>query len=187
MFHEFIELLLSDIDAVGKLNVFFIGIALSGGLRQGEIFDLRVRDVEIDDGFYIINSSVLKKKDKDARRDIVLYPLFNSLMKEFLKKKKQSDYLVAQWVFLSSRKVWIFRRLNREVIRKAISRKLGKSFSPHTFRHSFVSFLVNYAKYDSLIISKIIQIDLKNVAFYGHIRARFKMTNLYDKKSGRES
>ena len=140
---EEIDLMLSHIDRStpeGERNLAMLETMYSCGLRVSELISLKLSDLHINDGFI----SVVGKGDKQR-----LIPIGKSalrLMDNYIKnhrnhitiKKNNEDM-----IFLSKRGSSITRQMVFYII-KDLAAKSGikKELSPHTFRHSFATHLV---------------------------------------------
>lgn len=141
---EEIDSLLAIIDmskAEGRRNRAIVETLYSCGLRVSELVDLRLSNLYFDMGFI----KVIGKGDKErlvpisekAIREIRNYlPDRNSLLH---KVDKDSENIV----FLNNRGKKLTRVMIFTII-KRLAEKIGlkKNISPHTFRHSFASHLV---------------------------------------------
>ena len=141
---EEIDALLAIIDmskAEGRRNRAILETLYSCGLRVSELVDLRLTNLYFDMGFI----KVIGKGDKErlvpisekAIREIHNYlPDRNSLLH---KVDKESENIV----FLNNRGKRLTRVMIFTIIKRlAVNIGLKKNISPHTFRHSFASHLV---------------------------------------------
>jgi integrase/recombinase XerD len=140
---EEIDILVKAVDmnkAEGQRNRAILETLYSCGLRVSELIDLRVSNLHFRMGFIKIHGKGNKERlipiGKKAKKEIKIY------LKSFRGKlnidKESEDIL-----FLNRRG----RKLSRVMIFtiiKNLSKKVGlkKNVSPHTFRHSFASHLV---------------------------------------------
>ena len=138
-----IDILVKAVDmnkAEGQRNRAILETLYSCGLRVSELIDLRVSNLHFRMGFIKIHGKGNKERlipiGKKAKKEIKIY------LKSFRGKlnidKESEDIL-----FLNRRG----RKLSRVMIFtiiKNLSKKVGlkKNVSPHTFRHSFASHLV---------------------------------------------
>lgn len=139
---EEIEILLSIIDVStkeGQRNKAIIETLYSCGLRVSELIDLKFSDLFFDEGF-------IKVKGKGNKQRLV--PISPSAIKEINNylyfrpeiniKKGYEDTL-----FLSNRGTSISRIMIFHFIKQyAMEAGIKKSISPHTFRHSFATHLL---------------------------------------------
>jgi integrase/recombinase XerD len=140
---EEIDLLIAAIDrssAEGERNKAIIEVLYSSGLRVSEVVNLRISSLSLDEGFI----SVIGKGNKQR-----LVPIGSSAINQlqvYMKNIRNHADIVhgnEDIVFLNRRG----RKLSREMIFmiiKDLAAKAGitKSISPHTFRHSFATHLV---------------------------------------------
>lgn len=143
--HNEIEAMLSAIDrstAEGERNRAIIETLYACGLRVSELTGLKISNMYFDDGFI----RVIGKGDKErlipihevAINGINLY--LNEIRVHVTPKRGFEDF-----VFLSKRGTTLSRVMIFYIIRD-LAKKAGiqKSISPHTFRHSFATELVEH-------------------------------------------
>lgn len=140
---EEIDILVKAVDtnkAEGQRNRAILETLYSCGLRVSELIDLRVSNLHFRMGFIKIHGKGNKERlipiGKRAKKEIKLY--LKSYRGKLNIDKDSEDIL-----FLNRRG----RKLSRVMIFtiiKNLSKKVGltKNVSPHTFRHSFASHLV---------------------------------------------
>ncbi len=140
---EEIDLMLSFIDrstAEGERNLAMLETMYSCGLRVSELISLKISDLHITDEFI----SVIGKGDK--QRLIPIGTRAIKLIQNYIKnhrvhiniKKNHVDSL-----FLSKRGASISRQMVFYIIKDlAALAGIKKELSPHTFRHSFATHLV---------------------------------------------
>jgi integrase/recombinase XerD len=139
-----IDLLFSKIDLSkpeGRRNRAMLEVLYSCGLRVSELLHLRMSDLYIDEGFVRIigkgNRERIIPISSTALKEINLYmPDRNSMLNI---DKEHVDVL-----FLNRRGKRLTRVMIFTIIRQ-LTEKAGikKRVSPHTFRHSFATHLVN--------------------------------------------
>lgn len=141
---EEIDLIFSKIDlskAEGQRNKAMLEVLYSCGLRVSELIGLRISDIFREEGFI----RVIGKGDKErlvpissaALREIDLYfPDRNALL--------DIDRGNMDILFLNRRGKPLSRVMVFTIIRQLVEKAgLKKVVSPHTFRHSFATHLVN--------------------------------------------
>ncbi|MFA8434595.1 MAG: site-specific tyrosine recombinase XerD [Marinifilaceae bacterium] len=140
---EEIDILVKAVDmnkAEGQRNRAILETLYSCGLRVSELIDLRVSNLHFRMGFIKIHGKGNKERlipiGKRAKKEIKLY------LKNY-RGKLNIDKDSEDILFLNRRG----RKLSRVMIFtiiKNLSKKVGlkKNISPHTFRHSFASHLV---------------------------------------------
>ncbi|ARS34102.1 site-specific tyrosine recombinase XerD [Pontibacter actiniarum] len=141
-FHE-IEQLLSAIDLStpeGTRNRAMLETLYSSGLRVSELLDLRISNLYADAGFLKISGKGEKERlvpiGRDALKHIQLYR--DGIRCHLNIKKGNEDIL-----FLNRRGAKMSRVMVFTII-KDLTAKAGiqKTVSPHTFRHSFATHLI---------------------------------------------
>ncbi len=140
---EEIDLMLSFIDRStpeGERNLAMLETMYSCGLRVSELISLKLSDLHINDGFI----SVIGKGDKQRLIPIgtTALKLINNYIthhRNHISIKKNNEDMI----FLSKRGTFITRQMVFYVI-KDLAEKAGikKPLSPHTFRHSFATHLI---------------------------------------------
>lgn len=141
-FHE-IEQLLAAIDlskAEGQRNRAMLETLYSSGLRVSELVELKLSNVYFDLGFLRIigkgNKERLVPVGRDALRFIRIY---TEEVRVHVPIKKGNE----NYVFLNRRGSKLSRVMIFTII-KNLAEEIGlkKSISPHTFRHSFATHLI---------------------------------------------
>ncbi len=141
---EEIDLLIDSVDVSkpeGQRNRAMLETLYSCGLRVSELVNLKISNLSFDQGFIKVEG----KSDKER-----LVPISKSAMEEITKytegyrtglniSKESSNIL-----FLNRRGKTLSRVMVFTII-KGLAEKvnLGKKISPHTFRHSFATHLIN--------------------------------------------
>jgi integrase/recombinase XerD len=124
----------------GQRNKAMIEVMYSCGLRVSELINLTITHIYKDEGFVRIigkgNKERLVPVSKKALKDIDLYMHWRNHLPEI--DKKDSDIL-----FLNRRghrlsRVYVFTMVKELASRAGVKKKI----SPHTFRHSFATHLV---------------------------------------------
>lgn len=141
---EEIDTLIDAIDltkAEGQRNKAMLETLYSCGLRVSELVNLKVTNLFFDQGFIKVEGKADKERlvpiSEKAVEEISLYL---SKYRKTLKISKESENVL----FLNRRG----RKLSRVMIFtiiKGLAEKVGldKKISPHTFRHSFATHLIN--------------------------------------------
>lgn len=126
-------------DRFGIRNKAMVETLYSCGLRVSELVTLRISDLFFNDGFI----RVIGKGDKQrlvpisetAKRRIEAYLLLRHTM--------QTDARDADIVFLNNKGRGLTRVMIFHIIKKAaLAAGITKTISPHTFRHSFATHLL---------------------------------------------
>lgn len=137
-----IEMLLSIIDLStkeGQRNRAIIEVLYSCGLRISELIGLRFSNMFLDEGFIKVEGKGSKQRlvpiSETAVREIKNYLFYRNAMEP----KKGSEDIV----FLSNRGTAISRIMVFHFIKQyAEEAGIKKNISPHTFRHSFATHLL---------------------------------------------
>jgi len=140
---EEIELLLENIDRStpeGERNVAIIEVLYGSGLRVSELVNLSLEDIYWDEGFL----RVIGKGDK--QRIVPFSDMAAKHLKLYIHEIRvhvKADPSHQHFVFLNRRgkqltRVMIFTIIKKLVIKTGIKKRI----SPHSFRHSFATHLV---------------------------------------------
>ncbi len=139
---EEIENLLKKIDVStkeGQRNRTIIEVLYSCGLRVSELIGLKFSDMFLDEGF-------LRIEGKGGKQRLV--PISHTAIKEinkYLMDRKQMEVKKGSenYVFLSKRGTPISRIMIFHFIKEYAAKEgIKKNISPHTFRHSFATHLL---------------------------------------------
>jgi integrase/recombinase XerD len=137
-----INLILSTLDlsqAEGQRNRAIIETLYSCGLRVSELTGLRISDMYLDEGFIKVEGKGSKQRlvpiSPTAIKEIRLYTLDRNLIRV---KKGSEDIL-----FLSRRGTALSRIMIFYIVKlHTEAAGIKKNVSPHTFRHSFATHLL---------------------------------------------
>ena len=151
------------------------------GMRVSEIIQLRLNQIELESGFCIVHG----KGDKsrlipigDAARDLLVDYL--EVSRRSLLRARKSDYL-----FLTSRgKPMTRQAFWARVKRWAKEAGVGNGVSPHVFRHSFATHLLNHGADLRAVQAMLGHSDISTTEVYTHVD-RNKLRGLLDKSHPR--
>jgi integrase/recombinase XerD len=138
-----IEKLLGAIDlstAEGGRNRAIIEILYSSGLRVSELVELKIANVYFDAGFLRVVGKGNKERLVPVGREALKYlKIYLEEIRVHVPVKKEYE----SHVFLSNRGAKT-SRVSVFLLIKQLAEKIGlkKSISPHTFRHSFATHLI---------------------------------------------
>lgn len=141
---EEIDLLIDGIEmnkAEGQRNKAMLETLYSCGLRVSELVNLKVTNLFFDQGFIKVEGKADKERlvpiSEKAIEEISLYL---AVYRKGLKVTKESENIL----FLNRRGKKLSRVMIFTII-KGLAEKIGldKKISPHTFRHSFATHLIN--------------------------------------------
>jgi integrase/recombinase XerD len=138
---EEIERLISVIDlsrSEGHRNRAIIETLYGAGLRVSELVNLRLTDIHEEEGYIEVTGKGNKQR---------LVPIGDKALKEialYMEKRKQIDRIhEANILFLNRRGKRLTRVMIFTIIKDLAAKSgIGKKISPHTFRHSFASHMV---------------------------------------------
>lgn len=141
---EEIDLMIEGIDLSkpeGHRNKAILETLYSCGLRVSELVNLKISDLYFDEGYIRVKG----KGDKER-----LVPISPKAMKEIdyyrhnYRKKLQVDKKSVDILFLNRRGKKLTRVMIFTIIKNLVAKSgIKKNVSPHSFRHSFASHLVD--------------------------------------------
>ena len=149
----------------GPRNAAMIELLYSCGLRVSELTSLRLSDIFPDDGYLRVYGKGRKEwlvpMSQSAIRAIEIY-----LATRTVEPKKGEEV----YLFLSKRGKAI-SRITVFTIVKALAEKadIQKSISPHTFRHSFATHLLEGGAHLEAIRLMLGHADISTTSIYTHI------------------
>lgn len=149
----------------GARNASMIELLYSCGLRVSELTSLRLSDIFPDDGYLRVYGKGRKERlvpmSQSAIRAIEIY-----LATRTVEPKKGEEV----YLFLSKRGKAI-SRITVFTIVKALAEKadIQKSISPHTFRHSFATHLLEGGAHLEAIRLMLGHADISTTSIYTHI------------------
>jgi integrase/recombinase XerD len=124
----------------GERNRVLLETLYSCGLRVSELISLKISDLFFDEGFIRVLGKGDKHRfvpiDENTQKDINTY--IHAIRCHVLPQKGAEDTL-----FLNRRGKQLSRVMIFTIVKKtAIEAKISKKISPHTFRHSFATHLL---------------------------------------------
>ncbi len=176
---EEIDLMLSFIDrstAEGERNMAMLETMYSCGLRVSELTTLKISDTHFNDGFI----KIIGKGDKQR-----MVPIGNSAIKlinnytqnvrPHIKIKKNNE----DFIFLSKRGTPITRQMVFYILKNlAALSGINKELSPHTFRHSFATHLVEGGADLRAVQEMLGHESITTTEIYTHLDQHFLRENI---------
>ncbi len=159
-------------DQQGLRDRAMMELLYSSGLRVGELVSLKIHDINILEG-------TVKVKGKGSKERIVpvgSYAL--NYLFDYLKKRSgfRSDF-----VFLNKKgKVLTTRSVERIVKKYAKKAGIIKKITPHTFRHSFATHLLDRGADLRTVQEMLGHSDIATTQIYTHITIQ-RLKELYEK------
>lgn len=173
--------MLSSIDvseALGARNKAIIETLYSCGLRVSELVDLRISKLSFDDEYLSVigkgNKERLVPIGPDAIKFITIY--LNEIRSHMLIKKGHEDI-----VFLNRRGSQLTRVMIFTIV-KNLAKNAGikKSISPHTFRHSFATHLVEGGADLRVVQDLLGHASITTTEVYTHLDTDYLRSAIYD-------
>ena len=158
-------------DELGLRNRAILETFYSSGLRISELVSLSVDDVDFIAG-------IVKAMGKGKKERVVpIGEIALSAVRKYLdKRKKQSNA-----VFLNKNGKRISTRGVRDVVEKYLKiAGIRRGVSPHTFRHSFATHLLNRGADLRTVQELLGHANLSTTQIYTHLTTE-KLKNVYDK------
>jgi len=128
---------------IGKRDILIFKLLYTSGLRVSELSDLKIKDVNIKDRIIKIHGKGNKDRLVPINKDII--DIFNDyliLVRPQLLSK--SDNLNNDNVFLNFKGTSLTSRGVRDILDRIIEKECSNlRISPHSFRHSFATHLLN--------------------------------------------
>lgn len=168
--YEEIDALMQHIDLSqkhGQRNKTMIELLYACGLRVSELISLKISYIYFDDGFI----QVIGKGDKER-----LVPVGNQTLKQirsYLDEQRvllQPSRLHSDTLFLNDRGKGLTRQMVFIII-KTLAEKAGihKNISPHTFRHSFATHLLEGGADLRAVQQMLGHVSITTTEIYTHI------------------
>ena len=141
----------------------------SSGLRISEACNLRMDDVDLDNMFLTIRGKGGRERlvPFGAKSLAILRKYLESARDEIL-KERFSDYL-----FISKKGDFLNRKSVWRLLKKYLARtKIKKDITPHTFRHSFATHLIENNADLRSVQELLGHIDISTTQVYTHLASR---------------
>ncbi len=167
---EDIDLLESMIDLSkneGHRNKAIIETLYSCGLRVSELVNLKLSDLHFDAGYITVTGKGNKQRlvpiNKNAIEQITFYT-------ENYRKKLKIDENYSDIVFLNRRGKQLTRVMIFTIVKQlAKAAEITKNISPHTFRHSFATHLVDGGADLRAVQEMLGHEDIMTTEIYSHL------------------
>ena len=174
-----IDKLLEAIDrstAEGERNICMLETLYSCGLRVSELVNLKITDLHLNEDYIKIVGKGNKERmvpiGKIAKKLILNY---KQNIRSHLKIKKEAE----DFLFLNRRGVKLSRVMVFYII-KDLAKKTGvrKTLSPHTFRHSFATHLVEGGADLRAVQEMLGHESITTTEIYTHLDRQFLRDNI---------
>ena len=137
---EEVEAIMDSVDTTSLTGIrdrAILEVLYGCGLRVGEVTTLKISDLYLDEGFV----RVIGKGNK--QRIVPIGEIASEAVKEYLSQRPSSDEGYDDFIFLNRfgkplSRVSVFNMVKNQ----AMAAGVHKEISPHTFRHSFATHLI---------------------------------------------
>ena len=160
----------------GHRNRAMAEVMYGCGLRVSELVTLRISNLFFDDGFVKVvgkgNKERLIPIGQTAMKMVNLY--VNGKRKELKIKKGEEDY-----VFLNRRGAHLTREMVFMLVKKWVKEAgIDKTVSPHTFRHSFATHLIDGGADLRAVQEMLGHESITTTEIYPHLDQDYLRTNI---------
>lgn len=136
-----------------KRNKVILLMVVLGGLRSSETFNLKLRDIKIEDENLIIN---IFGKGRKERKICIKRSFLQDALNDWLEDSRRLIYFSGEFLFKKGFSTKPQRKINLTNFIKKIYKKAGiidtnLGMGLHIFRHSFATFL--YAETNDLLLT----------------------------------
>lgn len=160
----------------GHRNRAMLEVMYGCGLRVSELVTLRLSNLFFDDGFIKVVGKGSKERlipiGTTAMKMVNLY--INGKRKELKIKKGEEDY-----VFLNRRGAHLTREMVFMLVKKWVKEAgINKTVSPHTFRHSFATHLIEGGADLRAVQEMLGHESITTTEIYTHLDQDYLRTNI---------
>ncbi len=160
----------------GHRNRAMVEVMYGCGLRVSELVTLRLSNLFFDDGFIKVVGKGSKERlipiGTTAMKMVNLY--INGKRKELKIKKGEEDY-----VFLNRRGAHLTREMVFMLVKKWVKEAgIDKTVSPHTFRHSFATHLIEGGADLRAVQEMLGHESITTTEIYTHLDQDYLRTNI---------
>lgn len=157
-----------DLEPVALRNLLILEFLFSSGLRVAELVETRVGDVSLEEGEVRVVGKGRKERISFVSEAALAY-LIHYLDHVFPTLKGAPPRSVDQ-IFLNYRgEPLTTRSVHRMLCRIAEEAQIGKKISPHTFRHSFATHLLNHGV-DLRVVQELLgHVSIRTTQIYTHV------------------
>ena len=161
-------------DAFGQRNRLILEMLYATGMRVGELVNIKVKDINIEEGTILILGKGNKERIThfgEYAKDILLLYLEDGYKKL---NKNNLDYL-----FINNKATKLTERGVRDILNSIIKKTdLSKHISPHMLRHTFATHLLNEGC-DILSVQKLLGHEsISATGIYTHVTTEH-LKNVY--------
>lgn len=133
-YEEIIKKSLERTDFIGRRNTLLLELLYSSGIRISEALNIKIKDINMDD-------KSIRILGKGSKMRIVYFGEYaKEYLEEYLKVRKSS----LEYLFLNKNNTLLTRRGAEYIISNLVKTSLlKKKVTPHTFRHSYATEMLN--------------------------------------------
>ena len=141
----------------------------SSGLRISEACNLRMDDIDLDNMFLNVRGKGGRERLVPfGEKSLTVMRLYLENARDTILKNRFSDYL-----FVSKKGDYLNRKSVWRLLKKYLDRtKIKKSITPHTFRHSFATHLIENNADLRSVQELLGHIDISTTQIYTHLAGR---------------
>tara|TARA_B110000977_G_scaffold171623_1_gene223355 strand:+ start:292 stop:1191 length:900 start_codon:yes stop_codon:yes gene_type:complete len=158
-------------DSFGERNRTILETLYSCGLRVSELVNLQCSRLFLDDGFLIVLGKGSKERLVPLNKTVSIY------LKNYLRLVRSHQSISSgheDFVFLNNRGKQLSRVMIFNIVKKhATKAGITKNISPHTFRHSFASHLLDGGADLRAIQSLLGHESISTTEIYLHVDRQF--------------
>ena len=133
-YEEIIKKSLERTDFIGRRNTFLLELLYSSGIRISEALNIKIKDINMGD-------KSIRILGKGSKMRIVYFGEYaKEYLEEYLKVRNSS----LEYLFLNKNNTLLTRRGAEYIISNLVKTSLlKKKVTPHTFRHSYATEMLN--------------------------------------------
>lgn len=133
-YEEIIKKSLERTDFIGRRNTLLLELLYSSGIRISEALNIKIKDINMDD-------KSIRILGKGSKMRIVYFGEYaKEYLEEYLKVRNSS----LEYLFLNKNNTLLTRRGAEYIISNLVKTSLlKKKVTPHTFRHSYATEMLN--------------------------------------------
>lgn len=159
----------------GKRDKLIFKILYQSGARIGEVLNLKITDIPIPDATSTV-AVIYNIKSKGKQRNLYLPMSLVEEIDEYILEERGKVKTSHNYLFISLKEPYLGRRLSYQALYKAykkIANRYGFEFTPHDYRHRFVSYLVESGMDMSVVQLIVGHAHITTTEIYTHISKQY--------------